>query len=522
MDVLCLDKTGTITENRLRVEELAPFQAQSPADVLHMAALASDEATQDPIDLAILEAARQQGLLSGPNTWARLSFEPFDPSTKRSSASVRQDGSVLHVVKGAPSTLAVLTNTPWPEIGGEVDRLSEDGSRILAVAAGVEPDLHLVGLIALADPPRTDSAALIGDLKKQGVRVVLVTGDGEATARAVAAKVGLTGEVAPSDTIRDDLDAETANRYDIYAGVLPEDKFRLVRALQQAGHVVGMTGDGVNDAPALSQADVGIAVASATDVAKAAASLVLTRPGLGEILAAIEGSRNIYQRMQTWVLAMVTRKAAIPPFLALGLLVFGAFVLNPLLVVLFMLGGDIATFALSTDRVVPSTTPDRWAVRSLVTTGLGFAALLFAASGAVFWVARYGFDLSIGAAQTVTFIWLLFAGGQAALYLARARGVFWAEPRPGRWLIYATLFDFGVATIMAIQGWLMTPVSAAWIVGVLAAAFAFLVVGNGFRLALSTISPEVCWPMQSEHCREWQIALPSFVPPVDYSVVVRI
>ncbi|HUY47780.1 MAG TPA: hypothetical protein VMV92_18955 [Streptosporangiaceae bacterium] len=223
-----------------------------------------------------------------------------------------------------------------------------------------------------------------------------------------------------------------------------------------------MTGDGVNDAPALSQADVGIAVAVATDVAKASAGPVLTREGLGEILTAIKGSRSIYQRMQTWVLAMITRKAAIPPFLALALLVWGTFALTPLLVVLFMLLGDVATFALSKDNVIPSDKPDRWMVRSLVVNCLGFATVLFAFSGAVFWIARYGFGLSIGQTQTAAFLWLVFAGGQTALYLARARGVFWARPHPGRWLIWASVFDIAVAAVMANQGWLMTPISWAW------------------------------------------------------------
>jgi len=257
MDVLCLDKTGTLTENHLAVGELAPIAPTTPDELLRLAATASDEATQDPIDLAILHAARKRGLVVDPD--ARLDFVPFDPSTKRSEASIRQDDQVVRVVKGEPSTIVELALVPWSQVAPEVERLSADGSRVLAVATGTESNLQIAGLIALGDPVRSDSAPLIAALRKRGVRVVLVTGDGEATARAVAAKVGITGEVAPAGTIREDLDPASLVRFDIYPGVFPQDKFLLVQALQAAGHVVGMTGDGVNDAPALRQAEVGIA-----------------------------------------------------------------------------------------------------------------------------------------------------------------------------------------------------------------------------------------------------------------------
>ncbi len=482
MDAICVDKTGTITENRLSVESVAPLGDMRPDEVLALAVAASDEATQDPLDLAILAEARCRGLAEG-RTFERVAFVPFDPATKRSEADVRTDGALTHVVKGAPRALAELAKVPFEKIEPDVERLAADGARVLAVASGTGESLHLEGLIALSDPPRADSAELVRALGAQGVRVVMVTGDAEATAR----EVGITGEVAPPGTITDGLDAATAERYSVFSGVLPEHKFTLVKALQGAGHVVGMTGDGVNDAPALGQADVGVAVASATDVAKASASLVLTKEGLGEILLAIKGSRNIYQRMQTWTTAMITRKAAIPPFLALVLLVWGAFALTPLLVVLFMLLGDIATFALSKDNVVPSTQPDRWLVRSLVTTGLGFASLLCLASGAIFWVARYGLGLSVAQTQTAAYLWLVLAGGQTALYLARARGVFWAKPYPGKWLLWASVFDIAVAVVMANQGWLIHPLSVAWMASLFGVAVAYLVVGNAFRLGASTV-----------------------------------
>jgi len=414
----------------------------------------------------------------------RLRFEPFDPSTKRSEAVVRLGGDEIRVVKGSPLTLAELTNIPWADVEPDVVRLSMSGARVLAVASGTGTALQIAGLVGLADPPRADSAELIENLNHQGVRVVLVTGDGEATARAVATQVGITGEVAPGGTLQEaELDTATLTRFSVFAGVLPEDKFRLVQKFQDAGHIVGMTGDGVNDAPALRQANVGIAVCNATDVAKASSSLVLTEPGLGGILTAIKVSRTIYQRMQSMLLSMVSRKGSIPPFLVLPFLIWGVMPLTPLLIVLFMLFGDITTFGFAKDQVVPSPVPDTSAVRSVVITGLGFASFFLAASMAVFCVARFGFDLAIGQTQTVVFLWLLFAGGQAILYLVRARGAFWSKPYPTPWLLWASVFGIVVGSVLAVQGWLMDPISIRWVVGLLGASLLFLAVGNAFKLA---------------------------------------
>jgi H+-transporting ATPase len=292
------------------------------------------------------------------------------------------------------------------------------------------------------------------------------------------------GKVAPQGTLREGISPETVSAYDVFAGVFPQDKFSLVQALQKAGHTVGMTGDGVNDAPALKQADVGIAVANSTDVAKAAASLVLTGPGLGEIMMAIKGSRMIYQRMQTFVLTLITRKIGIPAFLAMGVVLFGAFVLNPLLIVLLMFATDVATMAVSTDRVTPSATPDRWVVRALVIRGLVLATLFFVLSAAVFLIATNLLRLGVAGTQTVVFVWVVFGGAQAVLYLTRRRSFFWTKPYPGRWLILTTLVDISVVTLLATQGWLMAAISLPLLGGVLALAVLFLVGADLLKVAL--------------------------------------
>lgn len=482
MDVLCLDKTGTITENRLTVEKIVPFSPSTEEEALRLAALASDEATQDPIDLAILNAAHEKNLIS-PQV-SRLKFVPFDPNAKRSEALVRQGDEILRIIKGEPSTIAGITRTSSVEISKTIAQLTAEGSRVLAVAAGTEQNLQFIGLIALSDPIRPDSKKLITDLKNKGVKVLLVTGDNENTARTVAEKVGIAGEVAPRGTLREGIDSDTINKYEVFAGILPQDKFYLVQALQKAGHEVGMTGDGVNDAPALKQADVGIAVANSTDVAKAAASLVLTRPGLDGIIVAIEGSRRIYQRMQSWMLAMITRKLSIPTFLTAGVLFFGVFVLNPLLLVLVIFTTDVATFALSMDNVIPSPKPDRWIIPKLVKTGFSLAMLLFLMSVAVYWAGTNVLKMNISEIQTLVFVWLVFSGGQAVLYSTRARSFFWVKPYPGRWLVLATTIDIILTVVLATQGWLMAPINISLIGYMLVLSIVFLISADMLKIVL--------------------------------------
>jgi len=272
--------------------------------------------------------------------------------------------------------------------------------------------------------------------------------------------------------------------FGIYPGVFPQDKFLLVQALQKAGHVVGMTGDGVNDAPALRQADVGIAVASETDVAKAAASLVLTRTGLGEIVMAIEGSRRIFQRMQNFVLTMISMKLSTPIFFALGVILVGKFVLTPLQIVILMLLGNFVTMSVSMDRVASSPQPDRWVIRPLMAAGAGLAILSLLPNGGIYWVAMNVLQLGVAQTQTLLFFWLVISAGQAVLYVTRGRGFFWEPPYPGRWHLVATLLDVSVVTLLATQGWLMAPISPTLVAGTLLLALAFLFGADVLKIVL--------------------------------------
>jgi H+-transporting ATPase len=468
MDVLATDKTGTITENRLTLAALEASTPRTEDELLRLAALASDEATQDPIDLAVIAAARTRG--AAGDAPERLSFVPFDPATKRSEALVREGGGRLHVVKGAPLAVAALA-AGTPDLREATERLAAGGRRVIAVAAGPEGALALAGLLAFRDPPRADSAQLIASLRALGVRVVMVTGDGLETARAVAAQVGIGERACPAQALRE-AGAAAALDCDVYAGVLPEDKFNLVRGLQRAGHVVGMTGDGVNDAPALRQAEVGIAVASATDVAKASASVVLTNPGLAEVVAAVETSRRIYQRMLTYTLNKIVKTLEIAVFLSVGVMLTGVFVVTPLLMVLLLFTNDFVTMSIATDRVSFSHKPDSWRVPELMRTAAALAGVILTLSFTVFFVGRDWLELPLAQLQTLVFVMLVLSG-QGTVYVVRERRHFWRS-RPSGWLLAATAGDIALVGYLALDGIFMAPVSPALLAGLAAAVLVML------------------------------------------------
>ena len=468
MDVLCTDKTGTLTLNQLNLEDLVTYRPFRRADLLELSALASDESGQDPIDLALLRAAREDG--QDVDSHRRLQFTPFDPATKRTEAVVERHGERLTVVKGMPQVVAVLCQMSPGNLDEDLDRLAATGARVLAVAAGDEDRLAMVGLVALADRPRPDSAEAIGELRKLGIDVKMVTGDTPATALAVARRVGIEPTLCTGAELREHPDL--AQRCSIFAAVFPADKHTLVTALQAAGHVVGMTGDGVNDAPALKAAEVGIAVDSAVDVAKAAASMVLTEPGLSGTVAAVTVSRRIYQRMMTWTLNKIIKTAQVAVFLTLAFIVTHHFVTTPLLVVLLLLANDFVTMSLAVDWAQPSPWPQRWRVEALVGASVALAAVMLVESFLDLWLARGVLGLSWPATQTLIFLMLVFSG-QATVYVVRERGHFWRS-RPVKWLLMATAFDVAIVSALAIGGVLMTPVAGGVVVLVLAVAVGFM------------------------------------------------
>jgi H+-transporting ATPase len=468
MDVLCADKTGTLTLNALTVTTVRPMPGFDEAHVLGLAALASSDGGQDPVDGAIRAAAASKPVSDAPHL---IKFAAFDPAKKMSEATATDStGSTQRIVKGACAVVIGLA-LPSPTAAAAANELEAKGFRVLAVAAGTTTAMKLAGLIALSDPPRPDSAALVTELHALGVRAVMVTGDAPATAAIVAKAVGLDGAICPPGPIPDAVQPE---QFAVFAGVLPEDKYKLVKAFQNGGHTVGMCGDGANDAPALRQAQMGIAVSTATDVAKSAAGMVLTEPGLAGIVAAVKEGRVTFQRILSYTLNSITKKIVQVLFLAIGLIMTGQAILTPLLMVLIMITGDFLGMSLTTDNVRPSPMPNAWRIGNLTVAGviMGLGELVFCTSILAFGAYRMEFD--IGALRTLAFILIVF-GNQATMYTNRERRHLWSS-RPSIWLVVSSVADLLIASTLAVGGIAMTPLPAWTVAGTLAAAAVFAVI----------------------------------------------
>jgi H+-transporting ATPase len=470
MNVLCADKTGTLTQNALTVTTVRSMPGFDEAHVLALAALASSNGGQDPVDGAIRTAAASKAVSDAPKI---IKFVPFDPATKMSEATVDSpSGDTQRVVKGAYAVVIGLAQ-PSPTAAATAKELEGKGFRVLAVAAGPPAAMKLAGLIALSDPPRPDSALLVTELRGLGVRTVMVTGDAPATAAIVAKAVGLDGAVYPPGPIPNAVHPE---QFTVFAGVLPEDKYKLVKAFQKGGHTVGMCGDGANDAPALRQAQMGIAVSTATDVAKSAAGMVLTEPGLAGIVAAVKEGRVIFQRIQTYTLNSIIKKIVTVLFLIVGLVMTGHAILTPLLMVIVMIAGDFLAMSLTTDNVRASPTPNAWRIGNLTIAATIMAVCLLAFCSGVLLVGKFELDLGIDALRTLAFITLV-SGSQATIYAIRQHRRLWGS-RPSLWLAVSSATDILIASVLAIEGIAMTPVSAWIVAGTLAAAAVFAVVAD--------------------------------------------
>ena len=461
MDVLCVDKTGTLTMNQLAVAGLIPLEPATEDEVLFAGALASQEANQDPIDLAFLAAAKTHHLFKDVPAITVVSFTPFDATNRRTEAVVEQGGQRLRVIKGAVRTVATMCGLETSAIDALEARISESaakGYRTLAVARGSVTGVPLLlGLVTLSDPPRPDARQLIAELRSLGVQVKMLTGDALAVAREIGQGLGLSNIRRVADLKVASAQAGSENEdllagADGFAEVYPEDKFIVVQHLQAAQHVTGMTGDGVNDAPALRQAEVGIAVSTATDVAKGAASVVLTEPGLTNIVALVEQGRIIYQRILIWIINKISRTILKSAFVAIAFVVTGKFVVSAFAMLLLVFLNDFAKIALATDHVRPSAHPETWNIGFLVGVSVVLGVAMVLEALCFLWIGwRYfGLATNDSALHTFSFLTLLYFA-VFSIVSARERRWFWAT-MPSKTLIAANLAVALAGTVLAFVG----------------------------------------------------------------------
>jgi len=477
LDVLCMDKTGTLTRNELAVAVTRAMPGFDEGQVLALAALASADGGQDPVDAAVRTAATLQKSVAG--LAKVIKFVPFDPATKMSEArALDRDGKSLRIVKGAFAVVHRLSQ-PSSDAEAAAHELEARGHRVLGVAIGLEGAMRVVGIVALSDPPRSDSRPLIDQLRALGVHTVMVTGDSATTAAFVAEAVGLTGAVCPPGRIPDRVGPED---FSVFAAVLPEDKFRLVKAFQNGGHTVGMCGDGANDAPALRQAQIGIAVSTATDVAKSAAGIVLTEPGLAGIVASVREGRITFQRILTYALRSIVHKSRQVLFLGFGLILTKHAILTPMLMVISMITGDFFAMSSTTDNVRPSPMPNSWRIDSLTIVGIAIGLFDLAFCAGILTIGVLVMKLDIDTLRTMTLVTLAF-NGQAVFYVVRERKRLWSS-RPSLIVFVSSVLDLLIIGTLATQGILMAPLPLSDVASIFAAAVALAFVMDQVKVWL--------------------------------------
>lgn len=447
MDVLCSDKTGTLTQNKLAVTDISHYGTNDEKRVLALAASASDVANEDSIDQAIFQKVKELAI-SIPK---QESFTPFDPSTKRTRAEIAENGSRLKIEMGLPDLLLTPDVRFSQEGLKDVERMSAQGLRVLAIVIG-DTHLECVGIVGLSDPIREDAPLLIQELVGLGVRVVMITGDGRITAQAVARNLGLTGEIfTPADLKKNPEIALTGS---VFAEVYPEDKLKIVEALQKAGHVVGMTGDGVNDAPALHQAEVGIAVLGSSEVAKQAASFILTSQGLEGVRRVVTAGRRVYMRTRTWALNKVI-KSVESLFIATVIFVMThSYILSPLIAILILFANDFVTISVATDHTKPMLRPARWNIPGLIISSFFIALIPYVFTMSLYLLAQH-LGYPFNTIRTIIYCSLIYLGATTLLAI-RSWPFSWSI-RPKPILILALIFSLVFTTLISVFGIFIAP-----------------------------------------------------------------
>ena len=488
VNVLCADKTGTLTQNKLTLGDPFSLDKISAEQVILTAALASRADNNDTIDLAVLGGLKNDQALKG---YKVTHFQPFDPVHKRTEAAITgPDGKAFKVTKGAPQViLALSANSAQvkPAVDKAVNEFAARGFRSLSVAqAGGDGKWQLLGVLPLFDPPRDDAKSTIATAEKMGVKVKMVTGDALAIARETAKTLGMGTNILDASSLGDEKQqattavAKAIEKADGFAQVFPEHKFHIVDDLQKRGHIVGMTGDGVNDAPALKKADCGIAVSNATDAARAAAAIVLMTSGLSVIIDAIKESRKIFQRMNSYAIYRIAETLRVLLFMTLAILVFNFYPLTAVMIVMLALLNDGAILAIAYDNVHYKDAPEAWNMRLVlgIATALGVIGVISAFG--LFYLGERVFHLDRAHVQTLMYLKLSVAG-HLTIFLTRTRGPFWSI-RPARILLGAVLGTQMLATLIAVYGAFMTPLGWGWAGFVWGYALAWFLVNDCVKL----------------------------------------
>ena len=489
MDVLCSDKTGTLTQNKLTMGDPYSVEGITADEVILSAALASRAENQDTIDLAVLGALKDETALKG---YTLVHFQPFDPVHKRTEAAIAGPGGMtFNVTKGAPQVILELAANAAevkPEVEKAVNAFAQRGFRSLGVArTDANGQWQFLGVLPLFDPPREDSQATIATARQMGVSVKMVTGDQLAIGREIAGQLGLGANILDAALFDKTHGHDTAHmeesveKADGFTQVFPEHKFHIVDILQSRGHIVGMTGDGVNDAPALKKADCGIAVSGATDAARAAADIVLLTPGLSVIIDAIKESRKIFQRMTSYAIYRITETIRVLLFMTASILVFNFYPVTAVMIVLLALLNDGAILSIAYDKVRYSNEPEVWNMRVVlgIASVLGVAGVM--ASFGLFYLGERVFHLSRDVIQTLIYLKLSVAG-HLTIFLTRTRGPFWSI-RPAPILFAAVVGTQVVATLIAVYGLLMPAIGWGWALTVWGYALAWFLVNDRIKLA---------------------------------------
>ena len=466
IDTFCFDKTGTITQNSLSVSECRAFGPYDEDGALRFAALASKAEEMDAIDTAVLEYAKERK--TDFTGCGQLSYTPFRPANKRTEAEAEIGGKHFQLVKGEPRTILALCAPLDPRIKKEaedaVGAFSGKGFRTIAVAVK-EADgeaFRPAGLLALSDPPRRDSEAMVRKIRELGIRCMMLTGDNLAIAREVSEKVGIGNRIRRAGELSGlshEEQIKIVGGCDGFAEVFPEDKYKIVRLLQDEGHMVGMTGDGVNDSPALKQAELGTAVSSATDVAKASASVVLTKPGLGEIIDTVRVSRRTYQRMLTWVINKITKVVEVVVLFSVGYFWLHDMIITLLGMSLLVFANDFVTMSIATDRVVSTASPNSWKLKSIVSASMVLGILFALEDLFLVWVGISQFHLSFDALCTLVMLSLVF-NTQFRILIVRERRHFWSS-LPGKNLLFVNLATMAGFFFLGVYGAGILPVLTA-------------------------------------------------------------